>query len=122
MAHLKSGELLPIKTVMHDFPWIGFDGQDRIYDRWVDANVPVKSIVARADHFPSALALVRAGMGVTVLPEFVAKDMPGLLALSAPIAELQTPLWILTHADLRNTARVRAFMQTVGNALGKSLA
>jgi DNA-binding transcriptional LysR family regulator len=121
VAHLKPRELLPMKSVMQDFPWIGFDGQDRIYDRWVDANVPVKSIVARADHFPSALAMVRAGMGITVLPEFVAKDVPGLLALSAPIAELQTPLWILTHVDLRNTARVRAFMQTVGNSLVEML-
>jgi DNA-binding transcriptional LysR family regulator len=122
LSHLNPRELLPMKTLMQDFPWIGFDGQDRIYDRWVDANVPVKSIVARADHFPSAYALVRAGMGISLLPEFVAKDVPGLIALSVPITELQTPLWILTHADLRNTARVRSFMQTVGSALEKTLA
>jgi len=117
-----SSPLLPIESLAQDFPWIGFDGQDRIYDRWLDATVPTSSVVARADHFPSALGLVRTGMGITLLPEFVAKETPGLVPLSAPIAELQTPLWILTHVDLRNTARVRAFMQTVGSALAKTLA
>jgi DNA-binding transcriptional LysR family regulator len=118
-----SGHGLPdMAGLLRDFPWIGFDGQDRIYDRWVDAHVPLSAIVARADHFPSALALLRAGLGLTILPEFVALDTPGLVALSEPIEALQTPLWILTHADLRHTARVRAFMQTVGNDLEKTLA
>ncbi|AZP12616.1 LysR family transcriptional regulator [Undibacterium parvum] len=117
------GHALPdMAGLLSDFPWIGFDGQDRIYDRWIDAHVALSAIVARADHFPSALALLRAGLGLTILPEFVALDTPGLVALSAPIEALQTPLWILTHADLRNTARVRAFMQTVGNGLEKTLA
>ena len=109
------------EVLAREFPWIGFDGQDRIYDRWLDATVPATSVVARADHFPSALALVRTGMGITVLPEFVAREFPDLLALSEPIDSLQTPFWILTHADLRNTARVRAFMQTIGGELSKAL-
>jgi DNA-binding transcriptional LysR family regulator len=118
-----SGHGLPdMAGLLSDFPWIGFDGQDRIYDRWIDAHVPLSAIVARADHFPSALALLRAGLGLTILPEFVALDTPGLVALSEPIEALQTPLWILTHEDLRHTARVRAFMQTVGNDLEKTLA
>ncbi len=115
------GQTLSLHELAHELPWIGFDGQDRIYDRWVDANVPARAIVARVDHFPSALALLRAGLGVTVLPEFVARDAPGLVALSEPIAALQSPLWILTHADLRNTARVRAFMHSVGDALAQTL-
>jgi DNA-binding transcriptional LysR family regulator len=122
IAALSEHGLPSMTSLLQDFPWIGFDGQDRIYDRWIDAHVPLSAIVARADHFPSALALLRAGLGLSILPEFVALDTPGLVALSGPIEALQTPLWILTHADLRNTARVRAFMQTVGNGLEKTLA
>lgn len=121
LKHVKAGSLLPVNTLSQDFPWIGFDGQDRIYDRWVDATVKASAVVARADHFPSALALVRSGMGITILPEFVAQDVANLVALSEAIEALQSPLWMLTHADLRHTARVRAFMQTVGNALEKVL-
>lgn len=121
-AKPRGGKALGIDTLAREFPWIGFDGQDRIYDRWLDATVPAPSVVVRADHFPSALALLRTGMGITVLPEFVAREFPDLLPLSAPIDELKTPFWILTHADLRNTARVRAFMQTIGGELARVLA
>lgn len=113
----------PVETLVRELPWICFqrDARDRMYDRWLHANVPQSSVVARADHFPTSLALLRTGMGVTLLPEFMAKEVDGLVALSAPIKELQTPLWILTHPDLRHAARVRAFMQVTGDEMLKSL-
>lgn len=122
-AATKTRKPRSIQTLVQEFPWISFerDGQDRIYDRWLQAHVPQSSVVVRADSFPTTLALLRTGMGVTLLPEFVARDAAGLVALSAPIEELQQPLWILTHPDLRNTARVRAFMQVVGDGLVKAL-
>nr|WP_272938369.1 substrate-binding domain-containing protein [Noviherbaspirillum denitrificans] len=101
------------------YPWIclGRDARERPYDRWMHKHVPDSSVVMRADHFPTSLALLRAGLGVALLPEFMAYGMNDLVALSAPIDELESPLWILTHPDLRNTARVRAFTQVVGAAL-----
>ncbi|MEN9631253.1 MAG: hypothetical protein RJA10_4481, partial [Pseudomonadota bacterium] len=46
---------------------------------------------------------------------------PGLVAVSEVIPELSVPVWMLTHPDLRHTARVRAFMQHVGDALAQRL-
>ena len=80
-----------------------------------------ESVIARVDHFPSAFALLHTGIGVALLPEFVAQGTSDIIELSAPIDALQLPLWILTHPDLRNTARVRAFMQTVGDSIAQSL-
>jgi hypothetical protein len=51
----------------------------------------------------------------------MARGTDDLVALSARIDELESPLWILTHPDLRNTARVRVFMQAVGDALQQAL-
>jgi DNA-binding transcriptional LysR family regulator len=120
----KSAKPLPLKNLVHDFPWIGFERD--VYElpshRWLNANVPAASIAIRADHFPSALPLLRTGMGVALMPEFVAADVAGMVALSAPIDDLCTQLWILTHPDLRNTARVRAFMQSVGDQVAQALA
>lgn len=115
-----------IQTLEHlvsAYPWIclGRDARERPYDRWMHKHVPDSSVVMRADHFPTSLALLREGLGVALLPEFMADGMNDLVALSAPIEELQSPLWILTHPDLRNTARVRAFMQVVGTALDNLL-
>ena len=47
---------------------------------------------------------------------------PELVAVSDPIPELSVPVWMLTHPDLRETARVRAFMRFVGDAMAKRLA
>lgn len=114
---------LPLERIAIDYPWICLqrEARDRAYDRWMHKHVPQTAVVARADHFPTSLALIRTGLGVALLPEFMASGADDLAVLSAPVAELQNPLWILTHPDLRNTARVRAFMQLTGAVLQKAL-
>jgi DNA-binding transcriptional LysR family regulator len=49
-------------------------------------------------------------MGEDILPGYVGAAVPGLAQLSPPLPELEGELWLLTHPDLRNTARVRAFL------------
>jgi len=119
----KKRNLLPIDALVNELPWICFQRgeRDRVYDRWMHAMVPDSSVAARADHFPTALAMMRAGIGVALMPGFIAHEVNGLVPLSEPIGELRTPLWILTHPDLRNSARVRAFMQVVGDAMQQLL-
>ena len=46
---------------------------------------------------------------------------PELVAVSEPIPELSVPVWMLTHPDLRDTGRVRVFMQHVGDAIAERL-
>jgi hypothetical protein len=43
-----------------------------------------------------------------------------LKRIGAPLPELDIDLWILTHPDLRQAARVRAFMDSVGADLIKA--
>jgi len=119
----KKRALLPVATLVRDYPWVCFErgARSRVYDRWLHAHVPEASVAVRADHFPTALALMRAGIGVALMPEFITHEVKGLVPLSETIAELRLPLWILTHPDLRNTARVRAFMHMVGDAMQQLL-
>ena len=42
---------------------------------------------------------------------------PELVALQPPVPQLDTQLWVLTHPDLRQVARVRAFAQYLFEAL-----
>ena len=56
-----------------------------------------------------------------VLPTFMEAKHPELVAVSEAIPEMAMPLWMVTHPDLRRTARVRAFMQFVGEALSTRL-
>ena len=75
----------------------------------------------RVDIFNAMVAMIRTGVGVGVLPTFMQASHPDIVPVSEPIAELSVPVWMLTHPDLRETARVRAFMQHVGDAVAALL-
>lgn len=51
----------------------------------------------------------------------VGRKLADLQPLTAPIAALETPLWLITHPELRNTARtqvlMRAFAPAIANAV-----
>jgi DNA-binding transcriptional LysR family regulator len=59
------------------------------------------------------------GLGVSFLPCYVGDADDRLLRVSDTIAHLDMQLWVLTHPDLRNTARVRAFMAHVYDELAR---
>jgi DNA-binding transcriptional LysR family regulator len=103
--------------------WISFerDARDQKFDRWLAASVPDQNIVLRVDNFEHAAAMVRAGLGIALLPMFVEKTMPDLQPLSAPIADAETPLWLITHPKLRSTARVQVLMRAFGPALANAV-
>ena len=66
------------------------------------------------------LAAVRAGIGVAILPCYLADPDPDLRRLGPEIEDLGVDLWMLTHPDLRHTARVRAVLDFFGG-LGWSM-
>ena len=76
----------------------------------------------RVDIFNAMAAVMQTGVAVGVLPTFMEAKHPELVAVSEVIPELSVPVWMLTHPDLRQTARVRAFMQHVGDAVAARLA
>ncbi len=114
----------PIERLVETAPWIGFerDSRSRFFDRWLAETVPPERIRLRVDLFQSMAAMLRTGLGIGLLPSFVEPHEPGLVAVSDDIDELTTPVSLLTHPDLRRTARVRVFMQQVGDALAALLA
>lgn len=50
------------------------------------------------------------GLGLTFLPCYVGDADDRLIRVCDPIEALDMQLWVLTHPDLRNTARVRSLM------------
>jgi DNA-binding transcriptional LysR family regulator len=78
------------------------------------------SVIWRKRHFPKAAPtyrvnsiltvaeLVSLGLGVGVLPLFLAQGRPDLLALTEVLDESQTQLWLLTHPESRHLRRVAA--------------
>jgi DNA-binding transcriptional LysR family regulator len=112
----------PLPALLANAPWISFEREpSNRYGRWMLEHIPQQQVRLRVDMFNSVVAMLRTGLGVGVLPTFVAASEPELQPVSAAIDDLSTPLWVLTHPDLRRTARIQAFMQVLGDAVARDL-
>ena len=80
------------------------------------AAVPDAAVAMRADSLLALSELAAAGLGRAVLPCFLGEGDARLRRLEF-LPDVQSELWLLTHADLRGTARVRAFMEHMAAGL-----
>jgi DNA-binding transcriptional LysR family regulator len=65
----------------------------------------------------SVLEAVRAGLGVGVVPVFLARTCSDVLAVSDVLPECETQLWLLTHAESRHLRRVATVYQYLAQAI-----
>lgn len=123
-AHLVGRHVGPIRVAL----FAGKGGDVRTFDadvaasvRWVapdDALPTHPSVLWRKKHFPkvapayrvnsilTVAELVGQGLGVGVLPLFLAQGRSDLIQLSGVLDECQTELWLLTHTESRHLRRV----------------
>lgn len=86
------------------------------YNRWLSDHVGADQLILRATE-PNALAdAVREGIGIGFMTEADAADDPALIEVMPPIAEWESPLWIVTHVDLHRTRKVQAFVTLLKEA------
>jgi DNA-binding transcriptional LysR family regulator len=95
-----------------DHRWLGFDDSlsHLAAAKWMRDKLPGTCLALRANNLIGLLSGAVAGMGVAPLPCFMGDAEPGLKRLFPPDPEIASELWLLTHEDLRHTARIRAFM------------
>jgi DNA-binding transcriptional LysR family regulator len=105
-------------------PWVAPDDTlaGSSVARWMRGHVPEARINVRADSLMSLRQAAAAGLGLAALPCYLGDASPGLLRVWPPVEAMATALWILTHEDLRRTARVRAFTEFAAEALGRERA
>jgi DNA-binding transcriptional LysR family regulator len=84
---------------------------------WLRRVTPPSAVVYRANSVLQQWRAAAAGIGAALLPCFVGDSAPELERVLPPPPELKRELWLVTHGDLRQTARVRAFMDDVGAGL-----
>ncbi len=103
-----------------DAAWVVFDESfaHTPQAKWEAAHVAAARVRARLGTRSLFVAAVRAGLGVGILPCGIGDQEASLRRIGAPIPELVAPLWILTHADLKDVPRVRVVMDFLGARLG----
>lgn len=84
---------------------------------WMAAQLPDARVVFRVNTFMGVLDACRAGMGLALLPCFLADGDDRLARVREPNRELDLGLWLLTHEELRHTPRVRAFLDFMGQTI-----
>ena len=103
-------------------PWVGFgDTLTHLAAwRWLEEHVGAHRIAYRVNTVLGMAEAVAAGVGLGVLPCFIGDRQPGIVRVGMqPAGDVAETLWLLTHADLRQSARVRAFMDHAGAELVK---
>jgi len=92
--------------------WVGFADEltGLKQARWLRDHAGEDRVVYRVSSVLGIAEAAAAGIGVALLPCFIGAATAGLTRLSVPDPQLEAGLWLLTHPDLRHTARVRAFM------------
>ena len=98
-------------------PWIGFDAEHAALARRFAAFLPEVRPFYRVNSVAAALAAARAGIGLAPLPCGFADLEPDLVRVAALPETFTLDLWLLTHEDLRRTARIRAFLDFLAEAL-----
>ena len=102
-------------------PFVGFDESlaSTPQERWLARVAPERRVVFRCNSTASLLAAARLGVGVAVLPRFIADGDAGLECLAGP-EPVNHELWLLVHGDLRHTPRVRAVIEWVDELVAAS--
>ncbi len=105
------------------YPWITWTpgSTAKTTEAWLKAN-GADNVAIQTDTPIMLTHLVRSGMGAAPLYLALGEPDPDLVRLTDPIEGFDYPLWLLTHEDLQHTARVRAFMDHIGEALAPFVA
>jgi DNA-binding transcriptional LysR family regulator len=95
--------------------WVGW-GEDEPHPEWV-RNSPYPHIPAYGylDNAMLQAKAVECGLGLGTLPCFVGDALPGVVRLPGCEPYSNYDLWMLTHPDLRDTARHRVFREFIAD-------
>lgn len=87
-------------------------------NRWLENEIRSSRIAGRFDNLLALANAIAMQIGAGILPCFIGDRTAGLMRFGE-LMDFNYSLWLLTHADLRNAARVRAFMDHAGAELSR---
>ncbi|WP_420013697.1 LysR family transcriptional regulator [Tateyamaria sp.] len=83
----------------------------------VEAAYPNMRIAMHLDDMVAMLGALRAGIGASRLPCFLGDSDSELIRVPGIPLQPYTPIWILTHSDMRHVPRIAAFTDFVWTAM-----
>ncbi|CAN0606090.1 unnamed protein product, partial [Ectocarpus sp. 12 AP-2014] len=80
---------------------------------WLCSNVPKEALVSGTDSFVVLSQMARSGTGIAILPSFIGDSIPELMHLPDLMPDINVPIWVGTHQDLRDSPRIQAVRKCV---------
>lgn len=116
LAH--SGDRIEV-TQLQRYDWIGLDRSDLLVRGFHQAGIKVERdfFTFRCDNQVSGWQMVQAGMGIGFATLFVARQTPALQRVLTEIDIPPMPVWVTSHRELRNSARIRAVFDALVDGL-----
>lgn len=108
-------------TELSQHDWIGLDSAHAPLARRFEQFLPGVRPIIRSNSVACTIRLAKAGLGLAVLPCAIAGQKPGLIRIAEVPDTFGLDLWLLTHEDLRHTARIRAVLDFLATALAGTL-
>ena len=85
--------------------------------RWRKRHFPKSTPRYRVNSILSVLELVALGLGVGIVPLFLAEARKDVIRLTEPLDDAETALWLLTHPEARHLRRVGAVYGHLAGAM-----
>ncbi len=100
------------------FRWIGWRRETEDVPNWVKATeFPEAPVFGVFPTIAAQQSAAREGFGLAMLPCFFGDADSKLVRATSRLPTKSRDVWLLTHADLQNTAKVKAFMRFAEDAL-----
>ncbi len=97
--------------------WLGW--QNEAFNRMLISGPysPARTVY-RVDSMLTMLAMARSGLGIAVLPCYLADTDSALeRVFEGTIGESAPDIWLLSHPDVRRAARMRVFTEFIGDII-----
>lgn len=109
LAHLRHHDVLLYETP-----------DDNRQARWLTRQRLLDRVVLRSNSVDALARAARVGWGVALLPALVADHDAALERLLPDQPIIKTPLWLVTHVELKRSPRVSAVFAFLGQCLDAS--
>lgn len=119
-GHVKKHGVMKKVEDIKGHPMIGWDLNTNSIAaaEWINSQILSSDIVYRTNSLLNQMQAAKQGIGWALLPCYLADPEADLeRVLPQPVSGLSRELWMVTHEDLKDTARIRAFFDIVGSGI-----
>lgn len=104
-------------TDLGNHPFVGVDDATWVESLWLARTAPAARVVFKSNSTEAHVAATKNGVGLGILPCYVADPDPDLVRILGPEKVVSRDLWLVVHRDLQHTARIRACADFLFEAL-----